>query len=152
LRVGDKFIGPSGELAVLVDSQRADYPDGITVYNFAVEDDHNYFVIANYEAFQNGAQPVLVHNANGSYTITFDNGKKYHGKGDYDRALVSAKRLEDARGIKRTDIDWTPADSTRQSFIDEAIRIKNDGGVGDGKRNYNKINSPGEKLRIQKGD
>jgi hypothetical protein len=64
LRVGDTFIGPSGELTTFIDSQRVDYPDGITVYNFTVEDDHNYFVIANYEAFQHGAQPVLVHNAN----------------------------------------------------------------------------------------
>jgi hypothetical protein len=104
LRVGDKFIGPSGELAVLVDSQRADYPDGITVYNFSVEDDHNYFVIANYEAFQNGAQPVLVHNAKYSYTSdqialqnivkeTTNNGHKILSVSDAEIILEWAKQI-----------------------------------------------------------
>jgi hypothetical protein len=63
LRVGDVFLGANGELTTLTGTERVEYPNGITVYNFSVEDDHNYFVIANYEAFQNGAQPVLVHNA-----------------------------------------------------------------------------------------
>jgi hypothetical protein len=64
LEVGDTFISANNEVSVLVATQRKDFPEGITVYNFTVEDNHNYFVIANLEAFQNGEQPVLVHNAN----------------------------------------------------------------------------------------
>jgi hypothetical protein len=63
LKVGDVFLGTNDELTTLTETHRKDFPEGITVYNFSVEDDHNYFVIANYEAYQNGAEPVLVHNA-----------------------------------------------------------------------------------------
>jgi hypothetical protein len=63
LRVGDVFISPNGKRSTLEKTERTAYPNGITVYNFEVEDNHNYFVIANLEAFQNGAEPVLVHNA-----------------------------------------------------------------------------------------
>jgi hypothetical protein len=63
LQVGDVFISPHGKLSTLEKTERTEYPNGITVYNFEVEDNHNYFVIANPEAFQNGAEPVLVHNA-----------------------------------------------------------------------------------------
>jgi hypothetical protein len=63
LQIGDVFLGPNEELTTLTSTWRQDFPQGVNVYNFTVEDDHNYFVIANYEAFQNGAQPVLVHNS-----------------------------------------------------------------------------------------
>jgi hypothetical protein len=64
LQVSDIFVCPSGGLTTLEETVRTEFPDGITVYNFEVEDDHNYFVIANLEAFQNGVEPILVHNAN----------------------------------------------------------------------------------------
>jgi hypothetical protein len=67
LKVGDTFIGANGEPSTLEATERNEYPDGVSVYNFTVEDNHNYFVIANFEAFQNGSTPVLVHNA--SYNI-----------------------------------------------------------------------------------
>jgi hypothetical protein len=63
LKVGDTFIGASGELSTLTTTSRKDFLNGIKVYNFTVADNHNYFVIANYEAYQNGANVVLVHNA-----------------------------------------------------------------------------------------
>lgn len=63
LKIGDIFIGPNGEASVLVDTRREAHPEGIDVYNFKVADNSNYFVIANYADFQNGAEPVLVHNA-----------------------------------------------------------------------------------------
>jgi exosome complex RNA-binding protein Csl4 len=67
LKVGDIFIGASGELSTLITTSRKDILNGIKVYNFTVENNHNYFVIANYEAYQNGANVVLVHNAKSSY-------------------------------------------------------------------------------------
>jgi len=57
------FLGPNGELTNLVSSWREEYPQGIDVYNFSVDGTSNYFVIANYADFLNGAVPVLVHNA-----------------------------------------------------------------------------------------
>jgi hypothetical protein len=77
LKVGDVFLGANDELTTLTETHRKDFPEGITVYNFSVEDDHNYFVIANYEAFQNGAQPVLVHNANANGGVC--GGGNVHG-------------------------------------------------------------------------
>jgi len=144
LRTGDVFIGANGELSVLVAVERVIFEENVKVYNFTVDGNHNYFVIAQIGEY--GQTCILVHNATGSYTITFSNGMKYHGKGDKARANVSAKRIENENpGVKRTDIDCTHAALNRQSFIDEAIRIRKDNGVGN-VMNYNKNNSPGEKI------
>jgi hypothetical protein len=73
LRVGDVFTGANGELTTLTDTHREEFPNGVTVYNFTVADNHNYYVIANLEAYENGASVVLVHNASGVYTLTDKN-------------------------------------------------------------------------------
>jgi hypothetical protein len=62
LQVGNIFIGANGELTTLTVTNRVGYPDGITVYNFTVADNHNYFVVASLEVYENGASVVLVHN------------------------------------------------------------------------------------------
>ena len=59
LRVGDVFLGANGELSVLVDSVRVEYDENITVYNFSVDGNHDYFVIAKGDY---GQTCVLVHN------------------------------------------------------------------------------------------
>ena len=64
LRVGDVFLGANGELTTVVAIERVDYPDGIMVYNFSVDGNHNYFVIA--EGDEYGQTSVLVHNASGN--------------------------------------------------------------------------------------
>ena len=61
LRVGDVFLGANGELSVLVSAERVVFPEGIKVYNFTVDGNHNYFVIAKCDEF--GQTCVLVHNA-----------------------------------------------------------------------------------------
>jgi hypothetical protein len=104
LRNGDKFLDDNDNTLTLLETYRVDYPDGITVYNFTVEDDHNYFVIANYEAFQNGAQPVLVHNSNCDSRILAknmqDTGTYRYGK-QAAHHIVSGnpRELETARNI-----------------------------------------------------
>jgi hypothetical protein len=45
----------------LVEKERVAYPAGITVYNFTVDGNHDYFVIA--ETGEYGQTCVLVHNA-----------------------------------------------------------------------------------------
>jgi hypothetical protein len=82
LMIGDTFIGANGELSTLTATNREEFPSGITVYNFSVEDNHNYYVIANLEAYENGASVVLVHNAKPSYNDDWvpatDTSKKVH--------------------------------------------------------------------------
>ena len=61
LQVGDVVLGANGELSTLVAAERVVFPDGIKVYNFTVDGNHNYFVIAKCDEF--GQTCVLVHNA-----------------------------------------------------------------------------------------
>ena len=80
LRAGDVFLGANGELSTLVAAERVVFPDGIKVYNFTVEGNHNYFVIAKDDPF--GQTCILVHNAN--YTIVSKTTtNKGHQKIDY---------------------------------------------------------------------
>ncbi len=84
----------------------------------------------------------------GSYTISFESGKKYHGKGPIRRAESSATRI----GMQNTDmpiaIDWVPSANDREAFKDEYKRLAKDGGPDEFK-NYNKIQSPGRKYFYQ---
>ena len=62
LRVGDVFLGTNGELSTLTNIVRVEQEGGIAVFNFTVDGNHNYFVIAKCDEF--GQTCVLVHNAN----------------------------------------------------------------------------------------
>ena len=109
----------------------------VQVFNLEIANAHTFFV---------GVDGVLVHNGYGSYTCTFNNGMKYHGKGAEKRMEASIRKLEKEHGITATGRDWTSAKNNRDSFVDEARRIANDRGIGEGDaRNYNRINSPGAK-------
>lgn len=59
-------------------------------------------------------------------------------------AREKSKRYSDPTTKK----DWTPSSSEKETFIDEAKRIRSDGGVKN-PNNYNVINSPGEKYLRQ---
>ena len=61
LREGDVFLGANGELSTLVATERVVFPDGIKVYNFTVDGNHDYFVIAATDEY--GQTCILVHNA-----------------------------------------------------------------------------------------
>jgi hypothetical protein len=86
----------------------------------------------------------------GSYTVHFKSGMKYHGEGSLARARQSYRRTKKMakETFKRHEeldyIHWKPAKSQKKGFIQEASRIRKDGGIGKDKvRNYNKVNSPG---------
>jgi len=81
----------------------------------------------------------------GSYTNRHASGKKYHGKGPPSRARTTANQIAKEHNDPLVDTDWKPAANDQEAFIDEAWRIRNDGGV-DNPYNYNKINSPGHKF------
>jgi RHS repeat-associated protein len=85
----------------------------------------------------------------GSYTITFESGKTYSGKGPLKRASNSAIRESLIHGDMPSAVNWTPAAKKDDAFVDEYIRIQDHGGPSSrysdaGKYNYNIIQSPGE--------
>ena len=54
-------MGTNGELLTLTATERVVLPDGIKVYNFSVEGNHNYFILAQVGDY--GQTCILVHNA-----------------------------------------------------------------------------------------
>ena len=62
LRVGDVFLGANGELSTLTNIVRIEQEGGIAVFNFTVEGNHDYFILA--KEYENGQTCELVHNAN----------------------------------------------------------------------------------------
>ena len=60
LRVGDVFLGANGELSTLINIVRVEQAGGIDVFNFKVEGNHNYFILA--KEFEYGQSCILVHN------------------------------------------------------------------------------------------
>ncbi len=87
----------------------------------------------------------------GSYTNTHESGKTYDGKGDRGRSQDSGKRVEKETGDPHVATDWTPAENDREAFKQESRRLDSHGGPKD-PGNYNKIESPGKKMRQQDGN
>ena len=67
LREGDVFLGANGELSTLIAIERVELDEPITVYNFTVEGNHNYFVIAETDEF--GQTCILVHSQEYPYRV-----------------------------------------------------------------------------------
>jgi hypothetical protein len=61
LQAGQRLTEPDGSITTILASARVEQPDGVTVYNFEVEDTHSYFVAAR----GSRGPPVWVHNADG---------------------------------------------------------------------------------------
>ena len=84
----------------------------------------------------------------GSYTIEFDSGKGYAGKGGTPRARRSARERSRAHADPVKSIEHTPAATNEEAFRQEAARLEALGGPKS-PDNYNQINSPGKKLNEQ---
>lgn len=70
---------------------------------------------------------------------------QYVGKGSYNRALTSARRLSRNMNDPDVNVDWEWAEDTKAAFKAEYLKMKN---LNYGKptaRLYNRIQSPGEK-------
>jgi hypothetical protein len=80
LRAGDVFLGANGELSVLVSTERVQFDETIKVYNFTVDGNHNYFVIAKTDEL--GQTCILAHNA----TLL-----RYGSKAEADAAKATGK-------------------------------------------------------------
>lgn len=87
----------------------------------------------------------------GSYTNHHESGKTYDGKGSKERSQTSARRVEKETGDKHVATEWTPAKDERGAFKDESKRLDSHGGAKS-EGNYNQIESPGKKKRIEDGE
>jgi hypothetical protein len=92
-----------------------------------------------------------VHNGHGAYTVTFPDGTRYHGKGDYNRTKKSARRIGRVTGHFPCEnyedwIDWEDAIDDEDSFRKEHERLENDGGWRN-PQNHNRTGSPGAPRR-----
>ena len=100
LRVGDVFLGANGELTMLINAVRIEQDGGIAVFNFTVEGNHNYFILA--KEYEYGQSCVLVHNGECGYHDHHIVMKAPHENWmDANRqALLKSQRLLERYGIK----------------------------------------------------
>ncbi|MEZ4297502.1 MAG: RHS repeat-associated core domain-containing protein [Polyangiaceae bacterium] len=87
----------------------------------------------------------------GSYTNTHASGKTYSGKGSRTRSQQSGRRVAREHGDPHTATDWSPADNKGEAFKQESRRIDGHGGI-DSSSNYNRVESPGKRLRNADGE
>jgi Protein of unknown function (DUF1557). len=83
LRVGDVFLGVNGDPSTLTNIVRVEQDGGIAVFNFTVEGNHNYFILA--KEYENGQTCVLVHN--GDCPGANGGGGPQHGNSDHDEKI-----------------------------------------------------------------
>ncbi|MFC4305960.1 polymorphic toxin-type HINT domain-containing protein [Cohnella boryungensis] len=135
LKEGDFLLSSDGRKLSIDKIEKE--PRTATVYNFEVQDFNSYFV---------SNLGIWVHNCQiGTYTITFQSGTVYHGIGPISRMNQSARYQSSVNNDPVVSKTFTPAVDRRAAFIEEAIRIRKDGGPSS-RLNYNKINSPGAKI------
>jgi len=110
LREGDVFLGANGELSTVVSNERVEFPEGVTVYNFTVDGNHNYFVIA--QGDESGQTCVLVHNAERYKSLKLFNLNVY--KSDRFNLSVEPLLLYSEEGV-----NWKNLLDTKKSFFPE---------------------------------
>ncbi len=88
----------------------------------------------------------------GSYVHTFESEMEYVGKGTTGRMARSGQKISKRTGDKVKTSKFQPStpNTDRQALIDEANKIEQRGGIPNPKL-YNKINSPGKKLKEKEG-
>ena len=106
LRVGDVFLGANGEFSTLINIVRVEQAGGIAVFNFKVEGNHNYFILA--KEFEYGQSCILVHNADcfGEGWGDIGSHDKMHPDDALDRGLdwLDHDYTEIAEGVFRSKI------------------------------------------------
>lgn len=68
-----------------------------------------------------------------------------------ERSQISARREEKLNNDTHIATEFRPAENNRDAFKAESRRLDNNGGVNGG-NNYNRIDSPGKKYRIEDGE
>ena len=112
LRVGDVFLGTNGELSTLTNIVRVEQSGGIAVFNFTVEGNHDYFILA--KEYDYGQTCVLVHNAE-----LYDTARRFMGRKEFKNVkkngLVFDPDIARNGGIPATTTNISPvgADNIR---------------------------------------
>ncbi len=88
----------------------------------------------------------------GSYLLKFESGMAYIGKGAMERMKASAQRIQKATGdaVNWAKSKFSKASCDREAFKQESRMLEKAGGPGG--KNYNVIDSPGTKMRVQYGE
>ena len=94
LRIGDVFLGANGEISTLTNIVRVEQEGGIDVFNFKVERNHNYYILA--KEYEYGQTCVLVHN--NDYTVP----RQDPLRPDYDNGATHVDHIL-ARALGGTD-------------------------------------------------
>ena len=87
----------------------------------------------------------------GSYRHTFESGRTYDGKGTRSRAGQSAREVSARTKDPHVSTKFTPASNAREAFKQESRGIQERGGPKSD-QNYNRIVSPGTKMRKRGGE
>jgi len=134
LRVGDVFLGANGELSTLTNIVRVEQADGIAVFNFTVEGNHNYYILA--KEYEYGQTCILVHNGDCSlYKAVSKDGLPYYGITSRAAPVRAAEHLKTTgHKIEKTLLEGL---TRREARAAEQLMI-NEAGLGN---LANKINS-----------
>jgi hypothetical protein len=127
------------------------------------QNDDKGIAIQTLKQLKNKSDKTKEKNKYGSYTITYQNGKKYHGKGKISRMFLSAiehtYKNDDGTINYPILLDWDSSKNERQSYKDEHTRMQTDvdlnNNITQGYNNpinYNQRNSPGYKYKVQDGE
>ena len=107
MRVGDMFLSVNGELSTLTNVVRVEQNGGVAVFNFTVEGNHNYFILA--KEYEYGQSCVLVHNAD--YPVT---ARRFMNWDEYKKARKNGIPFDpDGHGIPATTPTIRPTNPDR---------------------------------------
>lgn len=126
----------------------------VKVYNLEVANGHSFFVGKGELWVHNtcGAKaPAAAPKQTGNYTNLHASGKTYDGKGGTARSNTSGARVAKAEGDPHVATTFTPAKNSREALKAESRSLDANGGPKS-PTNYNKIESPGKKMRIDDGE
>jgi hypothetical protein len=87
----------------------------------------------------------------GNYRHTFESNKTYDGKGSPRRAAQTARATAAENNDPHVSTRYTPRENSREAFKHESRGIQERGGPKSDK-NYNKIDSPGTRMRKEDGE
>ena len=98
-----KYTDPDGKVAALDDATIA---TAIVVTTGVI-------AMANNQSYKDSADKDK-NNSTGAYTINFELGMKYHGKGGQKRSMQSAMRISFTYDDMPVNIDWVPSSNHRE--------------------------------------
>ena len=98
-----KYTDPDGKVAALDDATIA----------AAIVVTTGVIAMANNQSYKDSADKDKNNNT-GAYTINFELGMKYHGKGGQKRSMQSAVRISFTYDDMPVNIDWVPSSNHRE--------------------------------------